>query len=81
MSNFSALADRVEQAEFSGLSEAAGSGWISLAGDVLHDAVVSAAILATTAFRMRDNGALTAALRGLALAVADLEVSSSVDDD
>ncbi|WP_027132664.1 hypothetical protein [Geminicoccus roseus] len=81
MSNFSALADRVEQPQLLGLSEATASSWVGFATDTIHDAVVSAAVLTSAAFRMRDEGALVAALRGLASAVADLELSHANDND
>ena len=80
MSNFSALADRIEQSPFSGLREAM-VPWTGFASDGLNDAVVSAAVLTSTAFRMRDEGALLTALRHLADAVHDLEAVHANDND
>jgi hypothetical protein len=80
MSNFSALADRIEQSPFPGLHEAM-VPWTSFAGDGLNDAVVSAAVLTSTAFRMRDEGALLTALRQLANAVQELETVHANDND
>ena len=81
MSNFSALADHAEQPQLTGLSEAMAPGWIGFATDTLSDAVVSAAVLTSAAFRMRDEGALMVSLRRLATAVADLELSHANDND
>ncbi|HEX2524773.1 MAG TPA: hypothetical protein VHL31_00505 [Geminicoccus sp.] len=85
MSNFSALADRLEQPTFPGLCEAM-APWTSfadagIANDCASDAVVSAAVLTSTAFRMRDEGALLSALRHLANAVAQMESAHANDND
>jgi hypothetical protein len=81
MSNFRALADRMEPVHPMGLSEALPQAWAGFPVDAVHDAVVSAAVLTSTAFRMRDEGALMSALRCLASAVADLELSHANDND
>jgi hypothetical protein len=80
MSNFSALADRIEQSPFPGLREAM-VPWATFANDSVNDAVVSAAVLTSTAFRMRDEGALLTALRQLANAVQDMESVHANDND
>ncbi|WP_159716011.1 hypothetical protein [Geminicoccus flavidas] len=79
MSNYRAMADCIEPAQLQGLAEAA-PAWTGLAVDTIHDAVVSAAVLTSAAFRMRDEGALISALRGLATAVADLELAHANDN-
>jgi hypothetical protein len=80
MSNFCAMADRVEQSPSFGLCEAMGSSWAGLVNDGINDAIVSAAVLTSAAFRMRDEGALMSALRRLASAVADLELAHANDN-
>lgn len=80
MNKFSALADPIETPPTTGLSEAASPQWMGLAADPVSEAVVSAAVLTSTAFRMRDEGALMAALRCLTTAVADLEFSHANDN-
>ena len=81
---FGAVAERsVERRRLVGLSEAMAPVWNTFPAtdlDTFTDGVISAAVLASAAFRLRDEDALVAALRDLTAAVAHLEKSRANDD-
>ena len=81
MSNLRMVVEQAEQEGAYGLSEVPASSWVGLASEMVYDAVMTAAVLTSTAFRMRDDGALVPALRNLAVAVAELELCSSNGND
>ena len=81
MSKFSAVADRAEQPQFLGLSEVMAPAWLGVANERVSDSIVTAAVLTSAAFRMRDEGGLMVALRQLTNAVADLERTHANDND
>ena len=62
-----------------GLRESMATVWAGLAADDGAEAVISAAVLTSVAFRLRDEDGLVEALRGLSNAVARLEQARAVD--